>query len=59
MNGESASEPSKTIRLKPSTLARLNRIKHSGQSYDGIITEVLDFYEQKRSIMRPSLKADN
>jgi len=37
------------IRIKPQTRARLHRIKHVGQTLDGIITELIDLWEaQKR-----------
>jgi len=35
----------KTIRLGATTLDRLNKLRHKGQSYDGLITELLDLHE--------------
>jgi hypothetical protein len=35
----------KTVKLRPGTLDRLNKLRHKGQSYDGVITELLDFRE--------------
>ena len=38
-------KPGKTIRLGAATLYRLDKLKHKGQSYDGIVTELLDSHE--------------
>ena len=35
----------KTIKLRAPTLARIDRLRHKGQSYDGVITELLDFHD--------------
>ncbi len=35
----------KTIRLRTPTLARIDELKHKGQSYDGVITELLDYHD--------------
>lgn len=35
----------KTIRVRDATSARLDKLRHKGQSYDGLITELLDSYE--------------
>lgn len=35
----------KTIRVGSETSARLDKLRHKGQSYDGLITELLDSYE--------------
>jgi hypothetical protein len=37
----------KPIKLKAVTITRLDKLKHKGQSYDGIITELIDHYEKK------------
>ena len=37
----------KPIRLKAVTIAKLDKIKHKGQSYDGIITELIEYFEKK------------
>lgn len=37
----------KTIKLRMPTLNRINALKHKGQSYDGFITELLDFHENE------------
>ena len=37
----------KTIKLRPATAERLDKLKHKGQSYDGIITELIDHHEKK------------
>lgn len=37
----------KTIKLGPMTAERLDKLKHKGQSYDGIIAELIDHYEKK------------
>ncbi len=34
----------KSIALANETVERLNKVKHKGQSYDGILTEILDLY---------------
>jgi len=36
---------SRTVKLHTSTLDRINRLKHRGQSYDGVINELLDFHD--------------
>ena len=38
----------KTIKLKPVTAERLDKLKHKGQSWDGIIAELIDHFEKKR-----------
>ncbi|MFC1966118.1 BfmA/BtgA family mobilization protein [Chloroflexota bacterium] len=38
------SQKGKTIRLKSKTVEKLDKLKHQGQSYDGIIAEIIDFY---------------
>ena len=35
----------KTIRLRAPTLDRLNKLRHKGQSYDGLVNELLDLHE--------------
>jgi len=35
----------KTIKLRANTLERLEKVRHKGQSYDGVINELLDFQE--------------
>jgi len=35
----------KTIRVGSETSDRLDKLRHKGQSYDGLITELLDSYE--------------
>ena len=37
----------KTIKLRPVTAERLDKLKHKGQSYDGIISEIIDNFEKK------------
>lgn len=36
-----------TIKLKQDTANRLNSLKHPGQTYDGVITELLDELKAK------------
>lgn len=43
-NGKNG-QPGKTIRVRATTLDRLNKLRHKGQSYDGLITELLDLHE--------------
>lgn len=35
----------KTIKLRIATLNRINALKHKGQSYDGLINELLDLHD--------------
>ena len=35
----------KTIRIAATTSSRLDKLRHKGQSYNGLITELLDLYE--------------
>ncbi|BAZ96843.1 hypothetical protein DEHALATV1_0215 [Dehalococcoides mccartyi] len=37
----------KTIRLGSAALDRLDKLRHKGQSYDGLITELLDLHESE------------
>ena len=37
----------KTIKLKATTAERLDKLRHRGQSYDGIIAELIDYIEKK------------
>ena len=43
-NGKNGQQ-GKTIRVGAATLDRLNKLRHKGQSYDGLITELLDLHE--------------
>jgi len=36
----------KTIKIKTVTAQRLDKLRHKGQSYDGIIAELIDFFEK-------------
>ena len=47
MEVETPRKQGKLIKLKAKTIERLDKIKHKGQSYDGIVAELLDFYEEK------------
>jgi len=38
----------KTIKLRPLTVERLDKLKHRGQSWDGIIAELIDHYEKEK-----------
>lgn len=40
-------KPGRTIRLGAAALDRLDRLRHKGQSYDGLITELLDLHESE------------
>jgi hypothetical protein len=35
----------KTVRVGAETSDRLDKLRHKGQSYDGLIAELLDIYE--------------
>jgi predicted CopG family antitoxin len=37
----------KTIKLRPVTAERLGKLKHKGQSWDGVIAELIDHFEKK------------
>ena len=37
----------KPIKLRAATVARLDKLKHKGQSYDGIVAELIDHFEKK------------
>jgi hypothetical protein len=41
--------PGKTVRLRPDTMSRIDKMKPRGQTYDGFISTVLDAYEQERN----------
>lgn len=47
MNQEIKTKSGKTIKLRAVTVERLDKLRHKGQSYDGIITELIDYYEGK------------
>jgi hypothetical protein len=52
----------KTIKLRVATLDRINALKHKGQSYDGLITELLDLHDGDdidRKGTRPSKQTRN
>jgi len=38
----------KTIKLRTVTVQRLDKLRHKGQSYDGIITELIDHFEKEK-----------
>jgi len=38
----------KTIKLRGATAEQLDTLRHKGQSYDGIIAELIDHFEKKR-----------
>ena len=44
-NNREKSQQGKTIRVGDATSDRLDKLRHKGQSYDGLITELLDIYE--------------
>jgi len=37
----------KAIKVKTITVERLDKLRHKGQSYDGIISELIDYFEKK------------
>ena len=37
----------KPVKLRVVTIEKLDKLKHKGQSYDGIITELIDHHEKK------------
>ena len=46
MKIETPRKQGKTIKLKAKTIERLDKIKHQGQSYEGIVAELLDYFEK-------------
>jgi len=38
----------KTIKLRAMTAERLDKLRHKGQSYDGVIAELIDYFEKKQ-----------
>ena len=49
---DSSGSQGRTVKLRADTLARINRLKHRGQSYDGVINELLDLHDSKASGQR-------
>jgi len=47
MEHKVASKQGKTIKVKAVTLERLDKLRHKGQSYDGFITELVDYFEKR------------
>lgn len=47
MQGKTTVRRGKTIKLRAVTAERLDRLRHKGQSYDGIIWELIDDFEKK------------
>jgi len=45
---EDKAKKGKTIKLKSATAERLDKLRHQGQSYDGIIMEIIDDFEKKQ-----------
>jgi len=37
----------KTIKVRTVTAERLDKLRHKGQSYDGFISELVDYFEKK------------
>jgi len=37
----------KTIKVKAVTAERLDKLRHKGQSYDGVIAELIDHFEKR------------
>lgn len=37
----------KTIKVKAGTVEQLDKLRHKGQSYDGIVSELIDHFEKK------------
>jgi len=47
MQGKIAVRRGKTIKIRSVTAERLDKLRHKGQSYDGIIWELIDHFEKK------------
>ena len=39
----------RNVTLRVVTIERLDKMRHQGQSYNGIITELIDFYLKQRN----------
>ena len=37
----------KTIKVRGVTTERLDKLRHKGQSYDGVIAELIDYFKRK------------
>jgi len=42
----------KTIKLRAATIERLDKLRHPGQSYDGVVTELIDRFKEKKYLNR-------
>ena len=38
----------KAIKVRAITAERLDKLRHKGQSYDGIIWELIDYFEKRK-----------
>jgi hypothetical protein len=50
MEHKLVSKQGKTIKVRAVTVERLDKLRHKGQSYDGIIAELIDHFEKKEDI---------
>ena len=42
----------KPVKLRAVTIEKLDKLKHKGQSYDGVITELIDHHEKKEGVIK-------
>jgi len=47
MQGKITMKHGKTIKVRAVTAERLDKLRHKGQSYDGIVWELIDHFEKK------------
>ena len=50
MDKKSKSKQGKAIKLRQATLQRLDKLKHKGQTYDGIVSELIESVEERRQM---------
>ena len=48
MESKSTSKSGKTIKLRGDTLEKLEKLRHQGQTYDGIVAELIEFFEKHK-----------
>jgi len=47
MERKVTSKHGKPIKVRAVTVERLDKLRHKGQSYDGVIAELIDYFERK------------
>lgn len=49
---KNTTQPDSIIRVKAKTKERLEELRHPGQSYDGVMEEILNFWEENHDPRR-------